>query len=197
MPTGYTSWIEEKDISFKEFAYLCAHNFGALVDLRDEHLSATLPEKFNPSDYHIKNLESEKAKLAKMQELSPAEAQDRSFGEYSASMDRIEKYMRNQCELEIRYKKILAEVKAWTPPTPDHQGLKDFMIDQIRISSPRDNADFPEFPMKLDGEQWRAKQIDKIIDSIAYHETEYQKECERVLDRNLWIKNLRDSLEQA
>jgi len=45
MPTGYTCQVQDGMITeFKEFALLCARNFGACITLRDEPLSPDIPE---------------------------------------------------------------------------------------------------------------------------------------------------------
>ena len=40
MPTGYTAFIEDGDITTgREFLLLCSRNFGVAIDVRDEPLS--------------------------------------------------------------------------------------------------------------------------------------------------------------
>lgn len=44
MPTGYTAFIEDGDITTgREFLLLCSRNFGVAIDVRDEPLSVPTP----------------------------------------------------------------------------------------------------------------------------------------------------------
>lgn len=52
-------------------------------------------------------------------------------------------------------------------------------------------------PTALAGPQWRDKTIAFIKREIDYHTTERDKEVARTDCRNLWIKQLRDSLAGA
>ena len=57
MPTGYTLELYDgKDITFEEFVLKCARAFGALINMRDEPRDAPIPERFEPSYYHLKEL---------------------------------------------------------------------------------------------------------------------------------------------
>lgn len=52
MPTGYTAFIEDGDITTgREFLLLCSRNFGVAIDVRDEPLSVPTPTKFEPDPY--------------------------------------------------------------------------------------------------------------------------------------------------
>lgn len=196
MPTGYTAEIEEKDISFKEFALRCARAFGACMDMREEPLSEKIPDEFKPHDYHPKNIRESKEKLETIRRMSDCDAEAAASAEHLKETERIETLLKRRTERLIRYKRMIAAVDAWVPPTKDHVGLKEFMLDQIRISMPHNDEDFYKFPVKIDGPCWRAKQIDKILSDIAYHEKGHSSECEQVRVQNLWIKNLRESLEE-
>lgn len=52
MPTGYTAFIEDGDITTgKEFLLLCLRNFGIAIDVRDEPLTVPTPTHFKPCVY--------------------------------------------------------------------------------------------------------------------------------------------------
>lgn len=197
MPTGYTAVIEERDISFKEFALTCARAFGALVEMREEPLSAKISDKLKPSDHYQKTIKTSQEDLAIIRGMLDSEAEESAKVEYLDEMLRVEESLKRRNKHLIRYKKMLAAVHAWVPPTPDHCELKQFMIDQIKISMPRNDEDYYKFPERIDGKRWRANQIQRISDHIACYEREYAAECERVTGRNQWIKALRESLESV
>lgn len=92
---------------------------------------------------------------------------------------------------------MLTKVQAWQPPSSDHAGFKDFMIEQLTKSIEFDcdlsyHTDNP--PQLLTGEQYLGSKIAKSLKSIAYHKKEQLAEEERTEGRNRWIKQLRESL---
>jgi hypothetical protein len=62
MPTGYTSYIGE-GIEFKDWVLKCSRAFGALIEMRDESTDAQIPEAFEPSSYHVKQIKETENKL--------------------------------------------------------------------------------------------------------------------------------------
>jgi hypothetical protein len=88
---------------------------------------------------------------------------------------------------------MLDKVRGWVPPTPDHQGLKDFMEQQLTISMDKYEPEEPAyigFP-KI----WHKERINNELKQIEYHRKAYREECERTADRNEWLADLRKSIE--
>jgi hypothetical protein len=165
--------------------------------MREEPLSKEIPEEFKPSDYHLKAEEKAHAELEDVSLMSLQDCQFQADQKYRNEYEAVEGGIRKTCRLEIRYKKLLAKVEAWKPPTKDHIGLKEFMLDQIRISMPAStDHKFYQYPVKQTGESWKKARIEKLIKDIEYHHAEYTKECQRNKERNNWIKSLRKSLEE-
>ena len=57
MPNMYTADIEEKNITFEQYALRCSRAFDALISLHDEFLGAEIPDEIKPSDYHLKEVQ--------------------------------------------------------------------------------------------------------------------------------------------
>lgn len=194
MPTGYTADIA-KGITFEQYALNCARAFGALIMMRDEPSSTPIPERFEPSDYHIKALASAKEDLARYDAMSRDDANAAANEDYLAEVERYEKRIADSTELRNKYNAMLAQVVQWDAPTVDHLKLKDFMIEQLRSSIDFDcSTDYYTKPEPLVGSVWLAQRITKARESVAYHERENAQEIERTNSRNAWIKALRDSL---
>jgi hypothetical protein len=90
-----------------------------------------------------------------------------------------------------------SKVADWQPPRTDHQGLKDFMIEQLdqTISFDGKPGDFYlEKAVRVSGAQWRSDKLQEITRSIEYHTKEQKSEVERVATRNKWVADLRKSL---
>lgn len=199
MPTGYTAAIAD-GITFDRFAMNCARAFGACVTLRDEPGGGELiPERFEPSDYHLKQLEIAQARLAELEALSLEDAELRCRADYQqAEVSRLERLQKNKDQMAA-YASMLDQVNAWVPPSDEHNGLQDFMRSQIEQSIKFDDmVDYYEKPTVLQtGEEWLEAQKLSTLKNIDYHRTEHAKEVERTEQRNEWVRLLRDSLRQA
>ncbi len=96
-----------------------------------------------------------------------------------------------------RYEAMIAKVEAWTPPTPDHDGLKKFMLDQLRESVEWDCGGFGgsgPAPTRQTEAEWKAEALAQARHQIEHYTAEHAKEIERVNGRNEWIRDLRASL---
>ena len=196
MPTGYTlDLYDGKDITFEEFALKCARAFGALIDMRDEPIDTPIPEKLEPSDYHLKELEKAVKRLEEIKDWDDEKAQQEAERLYQEALKKREEFIKKNEEICKRYEDMLLKVRQWKPPTPDHEGLKKFMIQQLEKSIEFD-CSVPEIPQRLSGEEFRKQQIEKILNDIEYHGKEYVEEVNRVYERNKWLLLLRKSLKQ-
>lgn len=196
MPTGYTAHIAD-GITFNEFVMVCARGMGALIMMRDEPMDAPIPERFEPSDYHGKEKVVAEMELNRLRSMTPVETEDAARAEFMEESARHVEAMQKNDDLLQKYEAMLADVRAWQPPTPDHEGMKKFMVEQITgsIDFDCDNGYYREnAPKRLNGSEWLKKKIAAARHDIDYHRKEHDKEVERTESRNAWLKALRDSL---
>ena len=195
MPTGYTADIGDKDITFKQFVWSCARNFDALVMMRDDPIDAEIPEEFKPSNYDKESLEKAYRELKDLDQISEKEATLKAIEECNKKNKQEKEYEEKKLVLKNKYLFMLEKVKAWNPPSPDHENLKKFMISQIEESIDFDcKVYFNKTNTPLSGKDWLKEKRDHILWEIEYHTKEDREECERVAGRNLWLKQLRESL---
>lgn len=170
--------------------------YGALVMMRDKPLDAEIPERFMPSDYHEKKIAETLELLKSLKAMSPSEAEEAAHKEFEDDLQQKEDGIRKTLALEEKYRAMLSMVKAWGPPTPDHSGLKSFMVEQIEGSISFDCTDcYSEKEVVLmGGMEWRSAKINKALKSLEYHQKEHMAEIERTNGRNDWIRKLRQSL---
>lgn len=195
MPTGYTADIP-KGISFEQYALGCARTFGALIVMRDDPKDAPIPDEIKPSDYHAKSLASAETRLAEIRAMTIEDCRAAARKQYDdEEAYRVQRLSENAAMVES-YAAMLEKAKAWVPPTPDHEGIKKFMIEQIEQSADFDDmGDHYSKPIEcLSANEWRQKQTLKAQKDIAYHAEKHAEEVERTNQRNAWIKALRDSL---
>lgn len=193
MPTGYTAAVQD-GISFEEFVWRCARNFGALILMRDDPMDAPVPERFEPSDYHPKRLAEAEAELERVSKMSPSKAGVAARKEREEALRYAAEYFAKQVQISDRYRAMIAQVEAWQPPTSEHVGLKEFMLQQLNESLKFDCGYLPDKPPVKSGEEWKRERIAKLNNDIAYHKEELAKEIERTEGRNKWIADLRASV---
>jgi len=196
MPTGYTAKLMESGQTFPEFIMGCARAFGALIEMRDSPNDAPIPDKFEPSDYNAKRLISAREELAKLKAMSIEERT--AFGETTKTkdVDRKQGYLKKAVVENNRLEDMAAQVRAWTPPTKDHQGLKDFMLQQIDVS--KNGVDYSEKSLAeaqaKPAPEYYVEAVLSAARDIKYHTEENAKEVERTNSRTEWVQQLRESI---
>lgn len=194
MPTGYTADIA-KGISFEQFVWTCARAFGALVMMRDDATDAPIPERFEPSDMYKKWLTEERAKLGALVSMTVDQVTAAAEAAYQQSHAAWQERRAAKLELRNRYSEMLAKVVQWEAPTPEHEGLKDFMAKQIRESIDFDCSEkYDEEPQRQEPTDWHNAQIESARRTIARHLQSHLEEHQRTEERNSWLKALRDSV---
>lgn len=197
MPTGYTADIND-GITFQTFAMNCARAFGACVELRDEPAGGDrIPDAFQPSDYHLKALEKARASLSELEAMTPADLERMASNDYDEAETRRVMRLKEIGEQRAAYEAMLLKVNQWTPPTDEHQGLKDFMVEQITKSIDFDcSTSYHETPtVRVDGASWAAARRQSLQRDVAYHTRQHAEEVERAASRTKWVADLRKSLE--
>lgn len=198
MPTGYTESIAN-GISFKEFALQCSRAFGAMVSLRDEPWDTPIPEKFEVTDYHLKEIEKVQKEIHALESLTSNERTQMRLKELEEANISYEKTKKAYSELREKYQKMLAEVLKWVPPSDSHTELKIFMVKQIQDSMKYDCPPEPYHKKKeleelLEDSVWFSAKLTNLNWYLDYHREAYRKEVESTNKRNTWLKLLRDSL---
>lgn len=135
MATGYTAGVADGTITnFRTFAMQCARAFGALIEMRDDPMDTPIPTELKPSSYHETALATANARLAELKAMAPDEITQKASADLAQDQAASETYRRARVEENARLRKMAAQVEAWSPPTPDHNGMKDFMLEQLLIS---------------------------------------------------------------
>lgn len=193
MPTGYTFEVcDGKVTDFKDFALICVRAMGVCISMRDEPGNTPIPEAFKPSTYNVDKLKEAQTRLVYLQGLTSVGVALEADRAYRAEMASAQKYNSDVAESNQRVKAMLQKVKTWAPPTAEHVGLKEFMIQQLEISLREGyRADLPK---QLTAKDWLDAQYQKAQHDIGYHAAEQAKEDARTESRNRYIASLRASL---
>jgi hypothetical protein len=82
---------------------------------------------------------------------------------------------------------------SWKPPTPEHTGLKDFMLSQIKDSIKWLGEPRP-YPVMMDPAEYRAGEVRDAADEVDRITKNLLEEEQNVTATNKWIKDLEASL---
>lgn len=201
MATGYTYPVAEGELtSAPEFIRRCARAMGALVMLRDEPLSAPIPDTLpTSSSYNQDRLVEIDGKLAQLDGLRSEEL-DRMFEEArEAAITRDhERFERARVE-RVRLKNMRDAISDWTPPRSDFFTLKNFMLEQLdlslRVTTPPIGLNTSAFDAYSGPEEWLQKQRTDLASQRAACVAAIAKEQDNDASRQEWWDVLRESLE--
>ena len=202
MPTGYTYPIYEgrRDFTLADFAIRCARDFGFGMSLRELPLDQPidLENYFRPDEYH--KVEMEQAEKEYQEFLASPPTEEQLGKEYDERLkeewDRFEERKRICAELRGRYERMLQQVEEWEPPTSEHQNLKNFMLNQIRMSIESDCMVYEPTPEGKDAFINAYITPEYILDKIEYHSMKWGLEVEYCRKKKEWFSRLVESLQQ-
>ncbi|RVI59922.1 hypothetical protein [Sinorhizobium meliloti] len=198
MPTGYTANIHDgTETTLRQFALRCAHGMGALITMRDEPLSAPIPTRLEPStSYYDKTIDEASARIAELKAMSES---DRALA--AAEHNRqIEECRRRRVEennaMKARYDAMITQTEAWQGAP---EGLKEFMLDQLKQSRDFDISDDPLRYMEdtVSTDAWFASQLLEADRRLQYATEQRNSEIDRTNKRNEWLAQLHAALPAA
>lgn len=192
MPTGYTSGIlDGKITTFSQFAKLCMSAFGAEITPR------------TPSDYYSKEIEKAKQLLKDAETLSDEVIVQNRKSELENSK---EYHLKAIAKAKVDTKNlndILKDVRNWQPPTSEHTGIKNFMIEQIQTTINFDcktKFNYDELAkielelLNLNAHEIRKDMIAKAKKDFEYYTKNYNEDVERCDKSNQWVADFLGSL---
>lgn len=191
MPTGYTSKLYDGNQEFSDFALHCAREF--LIEIRD---SLTTPDNIEPNPFYGEKYEEALARLEEVTAWTFEEAKERAEQRYFEHVLKIDVAIEEMEQLKGRYSDMLLRVQEWSPPTPDHRGLKLFMLEQLSKSIENDcdtlQYQYPKFPD--DPLSYKDQEIENAKSDIAYYGRKMLEESKRATESTAWLAKLRESL---
>lgn len=195
MPTGYTAGIENGKIdNGSDFLKVCSRAFGALIHMREDPLENKI-RKAECSEFYTKRLNEAKEKLNEILSMSDKQIEVEIKNGYDTKLKEYKDIYNEGEEKNKKYNHILAEVLEWIPPTDDHEGLKSFAIDQIKISMSDFHIEYKDkTPDKFTIPEWRKTMTELALNEIEYYSKAIKEETESINDKNKWVDDLLQSL---
>lgn len=205
MPTGYTAYIEDGEITTgKEFLKLCTRAFGIAIDVKDEPLSTPTPSSFEPSPFYKESYDRALKQLEEANKMTFDEAKIQMRADYEKRISDYKDYAERETAMNEKYAKVRKEVEEWIPPTGEHEGLKKFALEQIDMCVTKQEY-IDEYLEKSkeefdDSDEAVQNYINDIVD---YYQRDaersyksWQEELERTRSKNEWMTKFLESLEE-
>jgi hypothetical protein len=199
MATGYTQKILD-GATPREFALECARAFGALIEMRDDPMGLPIPAELEDQDSERYKSIIEKAqkRIKHVKKMSLARAAKHAQNDYDNAKNYHTAGIQEKAENCFKLAKVMAEVASYTPPTPDHENYKEFMLTQVAETVDWDGN--PEHHTKelaklrvLSPQEWKAKQIERAQWDVDYYTKQLNEHQERHAGRNQWLQDLHRS----
>ena len=192
MPTGYTYKIENGEINTgAEFLKLCTRAFCIAADMRDESLSVPTPSYFEPDPRYYEAYQKAIKHRDEYRNITFNDMKKRLIKQYVKNREDAFAFLEKYPKEDEKYEKILKEIEAWNPPTSAHEKLKEFAIDQIKISmntsAIRFYRDVLQKPLDISNEAV-CTALQELVD-------QGEKDCKRTWDR--WQASINDAKERT
>ena len=196
MPTSYTSDLHSgKKMTLAAYLMRCARASGKLDRIREYPIDAVIPDRFETYSYYIEQLEKAEANVARIKQWDDTEANRQAKLFYDSKTDLYQGWLNEAAEIRKRYETMLAKVKAWTPPTPKHQKLKEIMIQQLEESIDFDcSTDHLTAPELSTGAVFKEEALRAARQEVSRYTEWYEEDKKRVKELTEWVKALRQSL---
>jgi len=197
MATGYTKDVASGKVTdFKEYALLCARNFGACITMRDDPLSSEIPE-FEVNPYCQRAVDSSVKALADFVLMSAGDREKMYREETVENLERTQTRI-HEIKTELgRYEEMLDKALQYEPPTPEHEKYAEFLVEQLRTSIKWDcDLSYYEDQKTPSFSEWKTLKLESLSSSVNYAVKGLAEEKERVISRNDWVSQLKKSLEK-
>lgn len=204
MPTGYTAGIISGETkTFQDFAKQCMRAFGATIQMRDENMDKEY-EPRTPSDYHTKEIEELKKRLEIANTYSDENLIELKKTELEKDLEYHNKRISEIKESKLKLETFLESSVKYNAPTNEHEGIKSFMIEQIKktidfdCSTEYNDKKVSEISTRLqnlDANIIRFEMLKTIQEDIDYHVKEYNEEVNRCAESNKWVEAFLSSLQ--
>lgn len=210
MPTGYTCFIENGKVkTAKQFLHLCLRAFGVCINMRDDSLEVKddytddLLKGFQHDiDYHKEQLKNAEKKLSEIKSISEEELCEKYIKETKERIKDLQRYQTDELNKYGDYLRIRESISNWNC-NPEFQNIKDFALEQIRISIPsgsyyEERLAEMDKPTKEGFQEKKEEYLQKLIDDaqrdVDYHIEKLEKAIKRRDDNLKFYKEFKEEL---
>lgn len=187
--------IEGDACSFVEFALRCARVMGSCIAQRDEDGAA--PPRL-PDPKRVERLracvDQSEAMLRDARATTDERAREEIAKHHARLVAQNEAFAQSRARERGRLQAMLAQVREWTPPTPDHLNLKELMVS--RLQEELDDSAGPDQVVLPSGDPaaWRGSQVATCEDHLTYAKRDLARAEENFARHTAWVTALYKSL---
>lgn len=151
-----------------------------------------------PSPFYAEQVAKDEARLNQLKGMSREELLEERRSRLVDNIERCKEHEHTHAQIDARLDQMIAAVEAWGPPSAEHERLKEFMLEQLRISKTGDI--WTRELMQREEELASLGQFDveKMIRdaerSLEYSLKQLAEEEERQKARRLWLTQLVESV---
>lgn len=175
--TGYTEQIENGNITTgKDFLKICTRAFGVANSLIEKPLSVPTPTHFEPNPYYKEEYDKAVEVRNKCRQMTFDEAKQEMIEKHNAEITQAKKSLEKYKLEDEKYKKVRDEIKEWIPPTPQHEALKKFALEQIDLSMNTYLYNYLEKELN--------KELDISDDAVWKYINDMNASCEKTLEKH-------------
>lgn len=197
MPTGYTAGVADGKItSLRDFALTCARGMGALITMRDEPWDAAIPDSLVvDTSYYDEKLQEINERIERLRAMSDEDKRTASEEDFAERMRYYNDSIQKEDEQRERYFAMIEQVRKWKT---EAEGIKEFMLSQLSESMefdcPVKFGPDPYEPRKVPPQEWWANATKQAYKDLQYYTKAKTDEETRMLERNEWLRKLKESL---
>ena len=195
MPTGYTYEVQEGKITtLEDFAKHCGRAFLWQARESNEKDLVKLVESETTIAYYEKQLKESTELLEKLVSLSDEEWEAKYASEEKKRVAYEDEYNKRKATELLNYTSMLEKVRDWTPPTPKHEEMKKFMIDQLEKSIEFDcqGKYWRDKPVPYD--QWRKNTFERAQERVIQVQNDLKLHIQRKEEFLEWVNQLLNSV---
>ena len=138
--TGYTAGIVDGSIkNASEFLKLCIRAFMCCFDQRDDSLYSPLVTEFKADEYYFRSYKQAEEDLEQIENMTFDDVEAKYIKEERERIEYDKRMYERMVDEYAKYKRILDEVEKWMPPTEEHEAIKSFAINQIKMCMPTED----------------------------------------------------------
>jgi hypothetical protein len=191
----------------KGYIIRCAKDFDHFF--YDDPKCEIIPDKVETTSttgFYLKEIDKYTKRITCLKNLTPDAAELLAKKDYEDHVTKAEACVADARNKKQKLEDMLIKVEAWNPPTEDHGGMKENIIDTLKreINKLEHNYNPDDWIFqsvylvkRQNGKEWHAEKLEKAKKSLNYCIGELAKETKRIESRNKWVKELKDNLEGA
>lgn len=183
--------------SFEAFALECARISSSARSYEEGRDKSDGYAGFLSAEYKTDTsrpvIERLRAELAEVQSWDKDTAKAKARTSYEQALSNYRQDLARHQAQQERYKAMLAEVEAWQPPTPQHDGVKQHMLQAI-ASDEQNQLGEPIKPRPWTGKHYKEERIKSLtyaIEKLIEIGTTVEEQRQR---HEEWMRQLRESL---